>query len=437
MTRLLPLAWTLAFVLIAAPAGAQPATSEVRLTLADAIAEAIAASHRLAELGARAEAADASVRVRAVADRPSVAAVAGYTRTNHVDEFGVPQPDGRLRVIFPDIPDNYRTRVDMQWPIYTGGRSDALERAARAEREAAGADIETARAELWLEVTRAYWAVVTARESARVLEEALARAEAHLSDVRARDAAGLVSPHEVAAVDAQRSRQRMLLIEARNLHLSAQAALARLLGRPLDQALDLTEPLAPAAVPAFDAASEVRRPERDALLGRVSAAEERGRAALAGRRPVVSFVAGVDYANPNPRLFPRQDVWRTSWDLSVQATWSLWDAGRTAAEAAQATAMATAERARLAELDSVIGMEVRQRTLDLESSRAAVDAARDALDSAEEAMRVASNRFAAGVATSTDVLDVQLARLQADLDRTRALANVRLAEARLARALGR
>jgi outer membrane protein TolC len=40
------------------------------------------------------------------------------------------------------------------------------------------------------------------------------------------------------------------------------------------------------------------------------------------------------------------------------------------------------------------------------------------------------------VATSTEVLDAQVALLQARLDRTRALANARLAEARLARVLG-
>jgi outer membrane protein TolC len=40
------------------------------------------------------------------------------------------------------------------------------------------------------------------------------------------------------------------------------------------------------------------------------------------------------------------------------------------------------------------------------------------------------------VATATDVLDAQVARLQAELDRTRAVANVRLAEARLERAIG-
>ena len=51
--------------------------------------------------------------------------------------------------------------------------------------------------------------------------------------------------------------------------------------------------------------------------------------------------------------------------------------------------------------------------------------------SATEARRVLGDRFAAGVATSTDVLDAQVALLQAELDRTRALANAKLAEARL------
>jgi outer membrane protein TolC len=46
-------------------------------------------------------------------------------------------------------------------------------------------------------------------------------------------------------------------------------------------------------------------------------------------------------------------------------------------------------------------------------------------------------RFAAGVATATDLLDAQVALLQAELDRTRALAGARLANARLDRALGR
>ncbi len=47
------------------------------------------------------------------------------------------------------------------------------------------------------------------------------------------------------------------------------------------------------------------------------------------------------------------------------------------------------------------------------------------------------DRFAAGVATSTDVVVAQVAMLENELARTRALVAVRLAEARLHRVLGR
>jgi len=80
---------------------------------------------------------------------------------------------------------------------------------------------------------------------------------------------------------------------------------------------------------------------------------------------------------------------------------------------------------------------IRQRLTELESSRAAIAAAADAVRSATEARRVVGERFTAGVATSTDVVDAQVAVLQAELDRTQAVANAHLARARLDRALGR
>jgi outer membrane protein TolC len=107
-----------------------------------------------------------------------------------------------------------------------------------------------------------------------------------------------------------------------------------------------------------------------------------------------------------------------------------------AAEAAEAATVARALRARQADLNALITTEVRQRRLDLDSAHAVLAAAEVAVDSASEARRIVSERFNVGVATSTDVLDAQLALLQAELDRTRALANIRLAEARLERAAG-
>jgi outer membrane protein len=408
------------------------------LTLEDAISRALATSHRIAEGTARREGATAAIAVRRAAEKPTVAVSGGYTRTNHVDEFGIPQPNGVLRIIYPDVPDNYFTRVSLQWPIYTGGRVDALARAAEAEARAADADIAVTRADLRLEVVRTYWALATATESVRVLDHALARAEAHLRDVRSRFANGLIPPNEVSAAEAQRSRQEMLLIESRNIRGSVLEDLRRLTGVAGD--ITAAAPLAPGAVAVAAAttpAATIARAEQQALKDRLDAAEQRLRASEAGRKPTVAVTGAADYANPNPRIFPRIDQWNTSWELGVAATWNLWDSGRVSAEVAEAAAAVRAIRARQADVDAMIATEVRQRQLDLDSTHAALIAADASVRSAEEARRVVAERFNVGVATSTDVLDAQAALLQAELDRTRALANIRLAEARLDRALGK
>jgi outer membrane protein TolC len=424
----------------AAPDASPPPA--VRLTLDEALARAQATSHRLGEFRAREAAARAVADQRDAAQKPSVATVLGYQRTNHVEEFTLLRPGIGVQVLYPDVPDNYRARVELQWPIYTGGRLQALERAARAEAEASGQELATARAELRLEVTRAFWAIVTAREAVRVLEQAMAWMDARLADVRARFDAGFVPPNDVLLVEAQRAREQVSLIEARNIAAVSEADLARLVGAPDGSAIEVEADLAPpppqiALQSALFAEARTARPDRAVLQLRTRVADEREAAAQAGRLPAVAFLTGVDYARPNPRIFPRADEWNSSWDVGVSLSWNAWDAGRTRAEVAEAASLGQAVRERLAEFDTTLALEIRQRTLELDSARAQIAAAEEGVRASTEARRVVQERFAAGVATATDLLDAQVALLEAELDRTRALAGARLANARLDRALGR
>ena len=427
------------------------AQSPIRLSLADAIARGFENSHRLAEARAREEGAKAAAETADLQRKPIVGANASYSRTNHVTEFSFPQPNGTRLVVYPDIPDNVMTRLSFQWPIYTSGRVDALERAAMAEARAAGADIETTRADLRLEIVRAYWAAVTAREAERVLEESSARAEKQLTDARQRFDVGLIPPNEVSSLEAQRSRERAQLIEATNIRESAAIELRRLIGSPQDAVIELTDSLegytgSSGSSGSIDSKGDVQvlvrqaldaRPERKALSLRMGGAEERQKAALTATKPTISFTGGVDHANPNPRIFPRKGEWQESWDVGVSVNWNFFDFGRAKSQAAEAAAAVTATRERIAEFDSIVSADLRQRLLDLESSQAMVRAATDAVRSATEARRVVTDRFGAGVATSTDVLVAQVALLETELTRTRALAGVRLAEARLERAMGK
>jgi hypothetical protein len=104
---------------LSSAAFAQPAArpSPLSITVEEAVSRALAASHRIDEATARHEATEAVTAGRRAAMLPQVATAVGYTNTNHVETFGILLPNDQLRVIYPDIPNNYRTRLDVQYPI--------------------------------------------------------------------------------------------------------------------------------------------------------------------------------------------------------------------------------------------------------------------------------------------------------------------------------
>jgi outer membrane protein len=438
--------YAIAVVLLLAVSVSVRAQTPLALTIEEAVARALAGRARVAEAAAREAAASAALAGRAALRQPALSVSSGVMRTNHVEEFGVPQAGGTTRIIFPDLPNNYRARAELAVPLYTAGRVDALVRAAEADRRAAAADRRTVEADIALEARRAYWALVLARETVGVLDRALARTDAAVAAVGARVDVGLLPPNDRLAAQAQRARQNVRLIQARHEAALAEAQLARAMGADPGQSIatstPVTEPTAGAAAlaarPAQDLEGEARakRPERLALEDRRSAFEEAAAAVSAAFRPQIAALAAIEPARPNPRFVPRVDEWNTSWDLGVHVTWTLWDGGRARAERGATLAQADALGHRLTDFDAAVAVEVRQRLLDRASAEAALAACAEGVAAATENQRVVEERFAAGVADSTDVLDAEIALLEAELECTRLAAAVRLAEAALLRVVG-
>jgi len=440
--------WSAALMMALAAAQPAHAQAPLVLTLEEAVERGKAEAPRLGEARARIAAADAATEARESLKQPTAWATTGYLRTNHVPEFGVPAAGGGTRIIFPDIPDNYRVRAEMNVPLYTSGRLDALVESAEADRRAADADRRTTEADVAFDTARAYWLLALARADVGVLEQALQRADAQVADVRSRVDAGVLPPNDLLSSQAQRARQNVRLIQVRNAAAFAEAELGRLVGAAPGQAIALATPVdqptpfqargaaASFDLPALVALATAQRAERDAIASRQAALNATGEAALAATRPQIGALAAVEPARPNSRFVPRANQWHASWDLGVSLNWSFFDAGRARAERASVIAQADALGYRLKEFDQVMQLDIRQRLLDFESHQAALAASGEAVTAAAEARRVIEQRFAAGVATSTDVLDAQLDLVEAEVERSRLQVQLRLDEARLIRALG-
>jgi outer membrane protein TolC len=451
-----------------------PLPAPVRLTLAEALSRAREGSAHLAELRSLAAAAGAGLTGARAERLPQIDASANYTRQSDVPELRLTLPGLGTETVFPNIPDNYRGHLGLELPLYTSGRIANAVTANARQLTAANQDVQQGRADVEQETATAYWSLVTARDSERVLAESLVDYDAHLKESRDRRDVGMAASNEVLAVQVQREQAELARLQAASSAAVANANLLRLLDLPPGTGIEPVEPLAepaaspppagpaslvnpaspansalpaspaaaaapPAAEPpaALVAAAEAARPEIVALRSRIAAGRANAAATRAGLWPQANLSAGYDYANPNPRILPLEPRWKSSWSVGAVVSLSLFDGGRTAAAAAQIDAQADALGHRLEDLERRVRLEVTQRLLELGTARQAAGVAVANLDSAHENVRVARDRYHEGVIPSSELLDAETALLRAGLDRTNALAQVRVALANLERAVGR
>lgn len=422
------------------------AGQETPLTLQEAVERAQAQAPRLLQLASLKDAADAATRGARAGRWPSLDLQAAYTYNSDVPELEIvsPGPPPTRLLVFPNINNQYRTRAGVSLPLYTGGRIGGGIQGATAQASAAAGDLEAARHDLTLETRTAYWSLVSARESERVLAEAVGAFEAHLRDAQNRATFGLAARNEVLLVQVERDRAELSRIQAQNGSAIANANLQRLLGLPPTARVVPTEPRAgsetPDGSPDTDALVEKAlraRPEIAAMRARIDAAAAAARVARASRLPQLSLQGAYDYARPNSRILPLTAEWNGTWYAGAALVWNAFDGGRTSAGAAQAEAQHQALLGALDDLSRRIRLEVTVRTLDLATARSTVTLAERNLEAAKENLRVSKDRYREGVILSSDLLDAETALQRAGLDETSAAVSLRLALANLERAIAR
>jgi outer membrane protein TolC len=436
---------TLAGSIVAVPHGfAQESTAPepLRLTLAEAVDRARRSSPRLEQLRSLRSAADAALRGARAGRMPQVELSASYERNSNVPELTLELPGRPVQTVFPNIPNDYRTRVGLKVPLYTSGRVAGQIAAAGHERRAADEDVDAGMSDLVLETVTAYWSLVSSRESERVLSESIAAFEADLKQVRDRFDVGMAARNDVLNVQVERDQAELARLDAANSAKVANVNLVRLLGLQPDVMIEPIEPPEAPALPKEEVETLVAqalesRPEIAALRSRVAAADASVKVARSTNRPQASFSAGYDYARPNTSILPLTDEWNDTWSVGVNLSILAFDGGRAAAAAAEARARAEAARHQIDEMERRVRLDVTTRALDLSTRRAALEVAERNLEAARENVRVSQDRYREGLIPVSEMLDAQSRLLRSGLDRTTSATLLQQARANLDRAVGR
>jgi len=432
------------------------------LTAETAAARSRSTSNQVRARRADVLAAAADVDRAAAAYVPRVAALARYTRVS--DESG----DGNVSIVaapaagpgplpagtqlvnvpleFPTIKNQYLFQASLSVPLsdyFTriGPRHDAAKYGVRAAQLNETATQQKTATDGRL----AYYGWVRAKLDLIVAERAVAQSEAHLVDVRKAENAGSATLADVLAVEAQRAQNVLFAERARSLVRVTEEQLRTLMHDTRRSSLAIGEnvltnpPRAglPDSVDGLWNEAKLRRPELKALSAQARALGFQADVERAGYLPRLDAFANGYYANPNQRVFPQQDAFRSSWDLGLQLSWTLSDVPGAAAsgrnvDAQQASVLA--ERAAFADSLRIEVTEAREQEI---QANAAVQATAEQRVAAEEAYRVRRALFQVGRATSVELTDAETGLTRARLDALRARVDQRVARARLLYALGR
>jgi outer membrane protein TolC len=340
-------------------------------------------------------------------------------------------------------PNAFRLNLAFSQAVYAGGRIDAQQQLAMAGRSVADASLTSARAQLVLDATQAFYDAALTDRLVAIAEASLQQAEATLAQVELAFKAGRSPEFDALRARVARDNQRPNVIRAKANRTIAYLRLKQLLEIPASRPVTVSAELDDAALdpPARFAAqlAEVtaisasqtaagRVPVLQATSA-VQAREAALRITKSQRRPYVSInsaLGEVAYAG-----LPGFDDWRTNWTVGASVQIPLFTGGRLKAEELSAGADVGEARARQKLAVELSEAETEAALAVLDAAVATWQASAGTVEQAARAYDIADLRFREGISTQLELLDARLVLQSAQVNRAQAARDVQVARARV------
>jgi outer membrane protein TolC len=405
-------------------------------TLSEAWALALANDRGFAAVRNQAEAAGYEAAAARAQRWPTLAVGGNYTWLDDAPAFDFTFTG--LPVVAPELvggDDFAMGSATISVPIFTSGRISSSIAAAEARGRGAGAQANGAAQDLKLAVAESYVGVLRSRKALAVAQSNVTSLESLAGDIGAMYESELVPRNELLAVEVALADARQKRLKAANVAEISLAAYNRRLGEPLERPADPVEALPepaglPVDLPGLVQQALARRTELDALDEQARAYGQLAKAERARVLPQVSLSGGYNYLE-NDFL---DDEEFAAAGIGVQ--WALFDGGQSRKRAAALERSRRATQDQRADAASLIALQVRQSWLEVDETRERVHVTANAVAQAEENLRIARERYGAGLGTQTQLLEAENLRVQALGNRDNAQLDAGLAKLRLARAVG-
>jgi outer membrane protein len=334
----------------------------------------------------------------------------------------------------PGAVNNVNSRIELQVPVYNGGMVQSNIDTAKAYVRAAQSGDDVARQQLTKNILMAYQGVHAARAYVKLAGEARAAAEEYVRISDKLYKQGMVVKSDVLSAKVNLEDVKVKQAEAKNTEASALDQLALLLGKSLDEPLDVGEPVMPTLLAGSDADLRHQALESNsglrALRNQLTGAGAQVGAAQAGKKPQFNVMLRQDW-NDSDLGFAAP-----SYTVAGVLSWTAFDGGGNNAAIDRADAQRSELAAKLRQAEEGIGYQV------TEAHRKALETADKAaaregnLEQAKEAQRLVKKRYENGMATLIELLGAQAQLDKANADLVAARYELAVNRAELKRAVG-
>ncbi len=434
------------------------ATDTVALTFDGAVQRALRDGEEVRSALVSIDAADAQIGIARATGLPQMRLNSGYSQVVE---------NARATIVGSVFGQayTYTANAQLSQALFLGGRVVAGARAAGAVRGAARANTAEVRGQVVVDVERSYLNALFTRRLIEIQRSNLKLADDRLAQAQQLENAGRASRYDVLRLKVERANLEPNLVQAQNDYAIAVLNLRRLVNVPAERPLSLTSELDTIAlrsllgtVDTVPSIGELRSAVRAAELTR--AAREAGvRVARADLFPSVTATLTAGYlALPASNGLPtkggftsaancppgsatgrvcQNNGWFGDRNFGLQVSWPIFDGLRTKSNLENAHALVDQSNIQLALVREQVALEAAAARAEFGRARTLFDARRETVSEAKEAFDLAVLRNTRGVGTTLDVSDAQLNLVRAEVNAARAIYDVFLAAAELARATGR
>ena len=334
--------------------------------------------------------------------------------------------------------ENYNVQLSLQQVIFAWGKLYNAYKISDLAKDIAELNLMRKQQDVRYSVTDAFYTLLVLEEYLNQARQNLEQLQRYADVVETRYKAGLVSQFDLLRAQVQAENLKPTVINTENTLNIAREGFKLLLGMDMAagfvlsgelRATDAEFSLDELITSALENRAEIKNLKNAERIAKLNLAITR-------RTNLPTLVGGATYEERKPFSFTGNE-WGSSLTFNIGFQWPIFSGFGNLHKSREASLMIKEAQLALDNLQRAIIFEVKQAHMSFLAATEAIDAAEYNVEQAEKSVEIVATRYRNGLATNLEVLDAQLAMMQAQANYLQEVKNYNTSLAEIYKAIGK